>query len=155
MVTNECALNSMSSRVILTESETSGVREAAGKSLFPLAPAIADGLRAICCVFCEPEACCEVTVSRTLLAALLKCWSSFTVKRIILDSLAARQGPLVAVEGARPVREVRQLAFRNSNHLVTVMSFLHAFHCTCVITVAVRNLSNAAWLILLLSLPVS
>ena len=148
-------MSALSSRVILTESDTSSVREAASKSLFSPAPAIADGQRAICCVFCEPEACCEVTVSRALLAALLKCWSSFTVKRIILESLAARQGPLVAVEGARPVRKVRQLAFRNSNHLVTVMSFLHSFHCTCVITVAVRNLSNATWLILLLSLPVS
>ena len=45
-------------------------------------------------------------MSRVLLAALLNCWSSFTVKRIILESLAARLGLLVAVEGARPVREV-------------------------------------------------
>ena len=94
-------------------------------------------------------------MSRALLAALLKCWSSFTVKRIILESLAARPGPLVVLEGARLVREVRRLAFHNSHHLITVMSFLHAFNCTCVITVAVRNLSNATWLILLLSLPVS
>ena len=128
MVTNECALNSMSSQVILTESETSSVHEAAGKSLFPPALVIADGLRAICCIFCEPEACCEVTVSRALLAALLKCWSSFTVKRIILESLAARPGPLVAVEGARPVREVRQLAFRNSNRYCDVSSTFIPLH---------------------------
>ena len=117
MATNECALNSMSSRVILTESKASSVREAAGKSLFPPAPVIADSLQAICCVFCKPEACCEVTVSRALLAAVLKCWSSFTVERTILESLAARLGPLVAVEGARPVREVHQLAFFQSTAL--------------------------------------
>ena len=97
--------------MILTESKASSVRDAAGKSLFPPAPVIGDGLRAICCVFCEPEACCEVTVSRALLAALFNCWSSFTVKRIILESLAVRPGLLVAVEGARPVREVGQLVF--------------------------------------------